>query len=148
MRHLKTVRHAFLVVLMLTFSMGCSSDDNGDGDSGGGNSELTGNWYLKTYNGHEANDCEKQSNIEITSDGEYNYQDYNFIETDGEEECVLIMSFNGNYTVSGSTLTITTPLVPGVSSTNTYSISDGIMTLEGDDPFTGEYGITTWGRNP
>lgn len=142
MKNLRTVKHAFLAVLMLTFYIGCSNDDDG-GDADGANSGLVGSWYLLATNGEEANECEKQSNFLITTNGEFTFQQYGETTT-----CTLIMELPGNYTIDGNTMTLNTnlPMVPLI--TLNFSISDGILTTEGNDPFSGEYYTTTWTQSP
>ena len=142
MKKLRTVKHAFLAVLMLTFYIGCSSDDNGAG-AGGANSELVGTWYMLTYNGHEADECERQTNIQVMADGRLILQEYG-----GTTTCTLITEIPGDYTIDGNVVTIDTnlPMVPLI--TLTFSISDGILTTEGNNPLSEIYGINTWTKNP
>jgi len=142
MKNFKTVRLAFLTVLMLSFYISCANDDDGGG-SGGANSELVGTWYMLTYNGEEADECERKTNIQVMADGRLVLQEYGETTT-----CTLIMEIPGDYTIEGNVVTIDTnlPMVPLI--TLTFSISDGILTTEGTNPLSGIYGINTWTKNP
>lgn len=123
--------------------LGCSSDD-GSGEGGAGGDALTsGKWYYEATNGVEGDECDKLTNIEFTPDGKYLLEAY--AHSPSGTDCYYV-NLEMNYTVSGNTLTVTSGSMPEGEGASTFSISNGILSITGQDPSTGEESTTTYDK--
>lgn len=134
----KILKQAFLASLFLAF-LGCSSDDGGSGTDTdpGGNSLTSGKWYYETGDGVEGEFCDKKNNLDFRSDGTFYFELF----VGSEPSCVSIDSYTGTYTLDADVITM---VFGSETFSGTFSISDGILTYEGESPFMGGSSISTY----
>lgn len=140
----KQMKQTLLITALFLFCLSCSSDDDG-GNGQQDDTQLTsGKWYYESNNGEEGDECAKISSIEFTTEGEFIIDPYGYSDF-SDEDCVPTGMMQGTYTVSGNTISVN---VFGVTASGTYSISNGILTSNGLNPFDSSSNNTTYDKTP